>query len=145
MDLQQPTNKMSKSVDSPQGTVLVLDDPKVIEKKIKRAVTDTDNEVRFDVVSQGRRVEPAVDPRRGHRHVTPRRLADDYDMYGPLKADCAEAVVELLRPIQARYAELVDDPSATTEILRVGAEKAGAIAARTLDRAQRAAGLLAPA
>ncbi|HEY1119238.1 MAG TPA: tryptophan--tRNA ligase, partial [Acidimicrobiales bacterium] len=48
MDLQEPANKMSKSLESPQGTILVLDDPKAIEKKVKRAVTDADNEVRFD-------------------------------------------------------------------------------------------------
>ena len=52
MDLQNPTSKMSKSTDSPQGTVLVLDDPKVIEKKVKRAVTDTDGEVRFDPIGK---------------------------------------------------------------------------------------------
>jgi hypothetical protein len=61
MDLQDPTNKMSKSDDSPQGTVL-LDDPEVIEKKFKRAVTDTDRGA-LRPRGQARRVEPAVDPR----------------------------------------------------------------------------------
>src|SRR5690606_36896869 len=52
MDLQHPENKMSKSLDSPQGTVLVLDDPKVIERKFKRAVTDSEAEVRYDPESK---------------------------------------------------------------------------------------------
>ena len=67
MDLQDPTQKMSKSIDSPQGTVLMLDEPAVIEKKFKRAVTDTDGEVRYDPAGKPGRVEPAVDPRRRHR------------------------------------------------------------------------------
>lgn len=143
MDLQQPGDKMSKSLDSPQGTILVLDDPKAIEKKIKRAVTDTDNEVRFDVVekpgvSNLLSILGAVTGR------DPEALADDYDMYGPLKADTAEAVVELLRPVQTRFAELVDDEAATTDILRTGAAKAREVASVTLARAQRAVGLLPP-
>ena len=70
MDLQEPTNKMSKSVESPQGTVMVLDPPEVIERKISRAVTDSDGEVRFDVAEKPGRVEPALDPGREHRRVT---------------------------------------------------------------------------
>ncbi len=141
MDLQQPTDKMSKSLDSPQGTILVLDDPKVIEKKIKRAVTDTDNEVRFDVdekpgVSNLLSILGAATDR------DPAALADDYEMYGPLKADTAEAVVELLRPVQERFAALVHDPAATHDILATGAGKARAVATKTLERAHRAVGLL---
>ncbi len=141
MDLQNPTDKMSKSLDSPQGTILVLDDPKAIEKKIKRAVTDTDNEVRFDVVAKPG-VSNLLSILGAVTGKDPEALADDYDMYGPLKADTAEAVVESLRPVQERFAELVDDPAATTDILRTGAEKARTIASATLERAQRAVGLL---
>ena len=144
MDLQHVTDKMSKSLDSPQGTIGLLDDPKVIEKKIKRAVTDADNEVRFDRdtkpgVSNLLEILGAVTDR------SPVDLADDYQMYGPLKADTAEAVVEALRPIQDRERELAADPGAVDEILAIGAAKADAIASVTLERAQRAAGLLAPA
>ena len=67
MDLQNPTAKMSKSLDSPQGTIRLLDDPAAITKRIKSAVTDSDNEIRFDPDAEARRVEPAADPRRGHR------------------------------------------------------------------------------
>ena len=143
MDLQEPRNKMSKSVDSPQGTIRVLDDPGTIEKKIKRAVTDTDNEVRFDPdakpgVSNLLSILGAATGR------DPQALGDDYEMYGPLKADTAEAVIELLRPVQARFAELSADSDATAEVLRTGAAKARSIAEVTLDRAQRAVGLLPP-
>ena len=69
MDLQQPERKMSKSEDSPQGTILVLDPPKTIEKKIKSAVTDSGSEVRHDRDDQARRLEPHRDLRRGHRAV----------------------------------------------------------------------------
>ncbi len=141
MDLQQPDNKMSKSLDSPQGTILVLDDPKVIEKKLKRAVTDTDNEVRFDPetkpgVSNLLSILGAATGR------DPKALADDYEMYGPLKTDCAEAVVEMLRPVQERHAELVADPAATMAILAAGAAKASTVASATLTRCREAVGLL---
>ncbi|HEU5083063.1 MAG TPA: tryptophan--tRNA ligase [Acidimicrobiales bacterium] len=143
MDLQTPTNKMSKSIDSPQGTILVLDEPKVIEKKIKRAVTDTDNEVRFDPVEK-----PGVSNLLSILGVAtgkdPAALADEYSMYGPLKADAADAVVAMLEPVQARYAELVHHRSATAAILDTGAEKARTVAAATLRRVHDAVGLLPP-
>ena len=141
MDLQNPTDKMSKSLESPQGTILVLDDPKAIEKKIKRAVTDTDNEVRFDIADKPG-VSNLLSILGAATGRDPEALADEYDMYGPLKADTAEAVVEALRPVQERYAELVEDPGATTDLLRTGADKARTIASATLGRAQRAVGLL---
>ena len=143
MDLQTPTAKMSKSLDSPQGTIGILDDPKAIEKKVKRAVTDTENEVRFDPeakpgVSNLLSILGAATGR------DPEALAGDYQMYGPLKADAAEAVVELLRPVQERYAALVDDRAAVADVLRTGAHKARAIATVTLERAHGALGLLPP-
>ena len=143
MDLQRPTDKMSKSLDSPRGTIDLLDDPKTITKKIKSAVTDNDAEVRYDVeakpgVSNLLSILAAAVGR------APADVAEDYTMYGPLKADTAEAVVELLRPIQARFAELEADPAETSGLLRIGADKAREIAAATLDRARSNIGLLAP-
>ena len=141
MDLQHPTRKMSKSEESPQGTILVLEDPAAVAKKIKRAVTDADNEVRFDPdtkpgVSNLLTILAACTGR------DPVTVADDYQQYGPLKADTADAVVELLRPIQARYAELAADPAGTAALLEQGAAKARAVAGPTLARAQDAIGLL---
>ena len=141
MDLQDPTRKMSKTEESPQGVVLVLDDPEVIERKIRRAVTDAETEVRYDPpakpgVSNLLAILGAATDR------DPATAAAGYQSYGQLKADCAAAVVELLRPVQARYRELASDPQAMAAILARGADKARAVAAPTLARAREAAGLL---
>ncbi len=141
MDLQRPTAKMSKSAESPQGTVLVLDDPAVIERKFKRAVTDGDAEVTFDPdkkpgVANLLQILAAATDRR------PADVAEGYDGYGSLKADTAEAVIELLRPVRERYAGLATDPEAVRATLGGGATKAEAVAAGTLARAREAIGLL---
>ena len=140
MDLQAPERKMSKSVDSPQGTVLVLDEPKVIERKFKRAVTDSETEVRYD-----REAKPGVanllDILAAATHGDPAALAGNYTQYGPLKADAAEAVIELLRPLQARYAELTADPAETARILALGADKARKLASATMVRVRDRLGL----
>jgi tryptophanyl-tRNA synthetase len=141
MDLQAPENKMSKSDDAAPGTILVLDPPEVITKKVKRAVTDSDNEVRWDPAGKPG-VANLLSILGSATGEDPEALADRYEQYGPLKADTAEAVVELLRPLQARYAELAADPGTTTAILAKGAEKAQAKAGEVLARAQGAIGLL---
>jgi tryptophanyl-tRNA synthetase len=140
MDLQEPTRKMSKSIESPQGTVLMLDPPADIEKKFKRAVTDNDGEVRFDPATK-----PGVSNLLGILAAAtggdPTALAGQYAQYGPLKADTAAAVIELLAPLQERYRELMDDPTQLATLLDKGAERARASAAPTLQRAQAAVGL----
>jgi tryptophanyl-tRNA synthetase len=143
MDLQNPTNKMSKSVESPQGTVLVLDEPKVIERKIKRAVTDTEVDVRYDPAEKPG-VSNLLSILAAATGEEPKAVADRYEEYGPLKADTAAAVVDLLRPVQERYAELVADPAQLAATLAGGADKARTTAAVTLARARDAVGLLPP-
>ncbi len=142
MDLQNPRNKMSKSADSPQGTVTLFDSPEVITRKIKRAVTDTDAEVRYDP-----RAKPGVSNLLELLAVatdrTPADAAAGYTQYGPLKADTAAAVVEFLRPVQERFRELAADPGQVSRTLAAGAAKAQSVAAPTLARAQAAIGLLA--
>ncbi len=141
MDLQRPTAKMSKSADSPQGTVLVLDEPAVIERKFKRAVTDTGSEVTFDPDKKPG-VANLLQILAAATGKSPDDVAGGYSQYGPLKADAAAAVVELLRPVRERYTELASDPGAVRTTLRRGAEKAEAVAATTLARARAAIGLL---
>lgn len=141
MDLQHPTNKMSKSADSPQGTVSMLDEPAVIERKFKRAVTDNDAEVRYDPeakpgVSNLLSILAAATDR------PPEEVAADYTQYGPLKADTAAAVIEVLAPVQARYAQLAQDPAATSKLLAIGAERARDMSAPVLARAHDRIGLL---
>src|SRR5439155_23231468 len=132
---------MSKSAESPRGTVMVFDPPEVIEKKVKRAVTDPQTNVRYDpehkpgvsnlltilAVSTGR---------------APEQLAEEYTEYGPLKADTAAALVEFLSPVRERYVELAEDPGETAAVLKRGAEKAQQVAGATLARAKEAIGLL---
>ncbi|MBK5221498.1 MAG: tryptophan--tRNA ligase [Acidimicrobiia bacterium] len=141
MDLQEPTNKMSKSTESPQGTVGMLDEPLVIEKKFKRAVTDNDSEVSYDVAAK-----PGVSNLLSILAAATDRSIDEvasgYTQYGPLKSDTAAAVIELLRPVQARYAELSADPDATQAILARGAENAREVSTPVLERAREAVGLL---
>lgn len=141
MDLQEPMSKMGKSHESPMGTIYVLDDPAEIERKVKRAVTDTDAEVRYDPdakpgVSNLLTILGAVTER------DPDTVAKDYDRYGPLKSDTAAAVIEALRPVRDRYRALEADPAGTAAVLRAGAQKAEAVAAATLARAREAIGLL---
>ena len=140
MDLQDPTRKMSKSVDSPQGTVLMLDEPAVIVRKFKRAVTDNDGEVRFDPATKPG-VSNLLSILAAATDTTPEALEGQYQQYGPLKADTAEAVVARLAPIQARYREWTADEPALRALLVQGAEQAHAVASATLARAQQSLGL----
>lgn len=141
MDLQDPTAKMSKSAGSDAGLIYLLDDPAVIVKKFKRAVTDSDSEVRFD-----REAKPGIsnllEILAACTGDTPDTIASRYSQYGPLKADAGEAVVELLRPIQTRYGQLMTDRAELQALLRKGAAKATAVAATTLERAKRNLGML---
>jgi len=142
MDLQHPTNKMSKSANSPQGTIDVLDDLSRVAKKIKRAVTDTANTVLFDPVNRPG-VSNLLSILGACTGQDPSALADRYTQYGPLKADTSEAVVELLRPIQERFEVLAADPIATREIFAKGADKARGVAAPKLALVKERMGLLA--
>jgi tryptophanyl-tRNA synthetase len=141
MDLQDPTAKMSKSADSPQGTIDVLDDPKDIERKIKRAVTDSAGDVRWDTEAKSG-VANLLSILGACTGEPPEKLAERYEQYGPLKADTAAAVVEALRPLRERYAELSRDPGAADVILAGGAAKARVMAEATLAKVREAVGLV---
>jgi tryptophanyl-tRNA synthetase len=143
MDLQEPTRKMSKSVSSPLGTVLVLDPPEEIDRKVRKAVTDTETEVRYDPATKPG-VSNLLELLAAATGGDPADLAGRYVNYGQLKADVSEAIVELLRPVRDRHAQLTADPGYAEAVLAEGAAKAHAVAGPTLDRAMRAAGLLAP-
>jgi len=127
MDLQHPERKMSKSIDSPLGTVLVLDEPDAIRHKFRRAVTDSESEVRYDPMAKPG-VANLLSILAAATDDKPEALAGNYSQYGPLKADAAEAVIELLQPLQQRFAELEADPAETQRILATGAAKARAMA-----------------
>ncbi|HEX3393548.1 MAG TPA: tryptophan--tRNA ligase [Acidimicrobiales bacterium] len=143
MDLQSPEDKMSKSSQSPRGVVLALDDPDTIERKFRRAVTDPGATVRYDLEHKPG-VSNLIQILAAATNRLPEEVAGEYDQYGALKADTAAAVIELLRPLRERYAELAGDSGAVEAVLAKGAAKARAVAAETLARVQDAIGLLAP-
>jgi len=142
-DLQEPTAKMSKSSNTDAGIVYMLDEPAAILKKFKRAVTDSDGEVRFDRAEKPG-VSNLIEILAACTSRTPQKVAAEYTQYGPLKADAGEAVVEILSPIQHRYHELMGDKAELSRLLRTGAEKARAVASATLERTYNNIGLLAP-
>jgi tryptophanyl-tRNA synthetase len=142
-DLQDPTSKMSKSSSSEAGIVYLDDEPAAIMKKFKRAVTDSESEVRFDRATKPG-VSNLLEILAACTGRTPDAVAADYTQYGPLKNDTGEAVVAVLGPIQERYRELLADRAELARLLRVGADKARGVASRTLERAYTNIGLLPP-
>jgi tryptophanyl-tRNA synthetase len=143
MDLQHPDRKMSKSVNSPLGTVLMLDPPEEIERKVRKAVTDTDGEVHYDPTTKPG-VSNLLELLAVSTGTTPGEAAASYGRYGDLKAAVAEALVELLRPVRERRAALTADAGAVPALLALGAEKARGVASVTYARAAAAIGLLPP-
>ncbi len=141
MDLQHPAQKMAKSATSPAGTISIDDPPEEIDRKIRRAVTDAGTEVRFDRDDKPG-VSNLLEILAAATGASPEAVAARYDSYGALKADVAAAVVEMLRPVRERYLEFTRDPGALARILEQGAQRAEKIAAATLERAQRAIGLV---
>ncbi|MFD4247901.1 tryptophan--tRNA ligase [Streptomyces sp. NPDC058525] len=144
MDLQEPTSKMGKSDANGTGIVYLLDEPEVVRKKVMRAVTDSGE----DGVVYDRESRPGVanllDILAACTGADPVRLAEGYTGYGALKRDVADAVVELLRPVRERHAELAADPVQVDKVLREGAGRARELARPVVDRAYEAIGLLAP-
>ncbi|RXS69565.1 tryptophan--tRNA ligase [Streptomyces sp. TM32] len=142
-DLQDPSIKMSKSASSPKGIVDLLDDPKVTAKKVKSAVTDTDTVIRFD-----REAKPGVSNLLTILSTLTDTSVPDLErsyegkMYGALKTDLAEAMVDFVTPFRNRTQEYLDDPETLDAILAKGAEKARAVAAETLATTYDRLGLL---
>ena len=132
MDLQEPTKKMSTTGGSAQGTLLMLDSPDVVRKKVRSAVTDSGSEVRRGPEKPG--VTNLIDIMTVATGESAEAIEARYDGggYGPFKGDVAEAIVALLEPIQQRYAELRGDPAELTRLLALGAGKAREVAAPTL-------------
>lgn len=147
MSLQEPTKKMSKSDDNPNGYIMLLDEPKKIEKKLKKAVTDSDEQARiyFD-----REEKPGVSNLLTLLSVaTGKSISDlvpEYEdkMYGHLKKDTADAVVSMIEPIQQRFYQIRDDQAELNRIMKIGAEKAATKAEKTLTAVYDAIGFVRP-
>ncbi|MDF2183900.1 tryptophan--tRNA ligase [Grimontia hollisae] len=146
MSLQDPTKKMSKSDDNRNNVIGLLEDPKSIAKKIKRAVTDSDEPPRvlFDIENK-----PGVANLMGLMSVATGKSFAEIEaeyadkMYGHLKTDTADAVVAMLEPVQARYKEYRADRTYLDQVMKTGAEKASARAAYTLKKVYDVVGFVA--
>ena len=141
MDLQDPTSKMSKSASTDSGIIYLLDDNSTIEKKFKRAVTDSDGVVVYDRENKPG-VSNLLDILSAATGNNVESLAASYNQYGPLKKDTGEAVIALIEPIRSRYHELMADPAELSRLLMIGNDRARNVAAATLSRAHKAIGLL---
>jgi tryptophanyl-tRNA synthetase len=141
MDLQFPDRKMSTTGGSEQGTVLVLDEPEVVAKKVRSAVTDSGSDVVRAPDKPG--ISNLIEILAAVRGVTPEEVEREWDGsgYGGFKQAVADAVVEYLRPARERYQELRADQQQLEAILAAGAEKARAIASDTMIDVRRAMGV----
>ena len=141
MDLQEPTNKMSTTGGTETGTVLVLDDPKTVTKKIKSAVTDSGSEVKRGEGKEG--IANLIEILAVARGTTEEEIEREFEGsgYGDFKGAVAEAVVDLLAPVRERYEELRPDEAALEATLTAGAEKARGIASGTLAEVRSAIGI----
>lgn len=141
MDLQDPTSKMSKSATADNGIIYLLDSNTTIEKKFKRAVTDSDGVVEFD-----RETKPGIanllEILSACTNTPIKNLVDQYNQYGPLKKDTGEAVIALLEPIRDRYANLLGDKTELLRLLSIGNDRARQVASVTLAKAHLAIGML---
>jgi tryptophanyl-tRNA synthetase len=141
MDLQEPTKKMSTTGGSESGTVLVLDDPKTVTKKIKSAVTDSGSEVKRGEGKEGiANLTQILAVARGSSEEEIEREFEGSG-YGDFKGAVAEAVVDFLAPVRERYEELRPDETALEQALEAGAEKARALASPTLAEVRSAIGI----
>ena len=132
MDLQEPERKMSTTGGTPQGTVLVLDEPGAIRKKFGSAVTDSGREIARSPEKPG--ITNLIDILAVSRGIDQTQVEKEFEGagYGDFKKAVAEGVVELLTPLRERYEELRPDEAELDRILGIGAEKASAIAAPVL-------------
>ena len=141
MDLQTPDRKMSTTGGTPQGTVLVLDEPKAIAKKIRSSVTDSGSEVRRGPDKPG--VSNLIDILAAVRGIEPEAVEREFDGagYGAFKQAVADAVIDYLAPVRERYHELRADEPGLERTLSEGAEKARAIATETVADVRQAMGV----
>lgn len=142
MDLQDPSKKMSKSEDNPNGYILIMDAPEVIRKKVSRAVTDSLGIVKYCDEQPG--VKNLINILSSITGRTGEDIEKDYigKGYAELKTDVAEAIVKELEPIQNKVKELLNDKTYLESIYKKGAEKANYVATKTLRKMQKKIGLI---
>ncbi|MBU3196423.1 tryptophan--tRNA ligase [Clostridium algidicarnis] len=142
MDLQDPSKKMSKSEDNPNGYILIMDPPGVIRKKVSRTVTDSIGIVNYSDDQPG--VKNLINILSSIKGILPKDVAKNYEGlgYSDLKKDVAEAIIEELLPIQTKINELMSNKTYLEDIYKKGAEKANYVANKTLRKMQKKIGLI---
>ena len=140
MSLQDPARKMSKSDENPNASIYLMDDPDTIRRKFKRAVTDSEARVRYSEEQPG--IRNLIDIYSSCTGKTPQEVEKEFDGkgYGDFKAAVGEAVVDVLRPVQERFAELEKDKTYIDSIIKENAEKANYFAQKTLRKVQKKVG-----
>ncbi|MGI6004635.1 MAG: tryptophan--tRNA ligase [Christensenellales bacterium] len=141
MSLQDPLKKMSKS-DDENAFIALLDKPEVIERKIRRAVTDSQGVVRYSDDQPG--VRNLIDILFAFTGKAPGDIAAEFEGkgYGELKAAAADAVIAALEPLQARYAQYMADKAYLQQVMARGAQRAERLAARTMEKVRRKLGFV---
>ncbi|SUB81097.1 Tryptophan--tRNA ligase [Pragia fontium] len=146
MSLLEPTKKMSKSDDNRNNVIGLLEDPKSVVKKLKRAVTDSDEPpvVRYDLANKAG-VSNLLDILSGVTGKSIATLEQEFEgkMYGHLKTEVADAVAGMLTELQERYHRFRNDEAFLQQVMRDGAAKARARAKETLDKVNQAVGFVA--
>ena len=140
MSLQEPDKKMSKSDENENAFIALLDPPDVIRRKIKRAVTDSEGEIRLAESKPG--VSNLLSIYAAVKGIAPEEAEREFANmgYGDLKEGVSEAVVGVLQPLQQRYQDLRGDKAFLNGLMEQGAEKAGYVARKTLSKVQRKIG-----
>lgn len=140
--LKDPSVKMSKSSEDENSYILMLDDPKTIERKIKRAVTDSDANFCYSDDQPG--LKNLINIYQAFSNKSVDDIVKEYEgeSYGPFKNDLAELVIESLRPIQEEYNRLINDKAYLEEVMAKGASKASYLANKTLRKVYRKVGFV---
>jgi tryptophanyl-tRNA synthetase len=138
-DLADPTRKMDKSARDAAGVVFILDEPDLVRRKVKRAVTDSLERLEYRPEAQPG-LANLLEILAACTGKAPREVADAFTSYGALKEAVADAVIEELRPIRSRTLELLDDPAELDRVRAEGADRARTRGAHRLESALRLAG-----
>jgi tryptophanyl-tRNA synthetase len=142
MSLQDPDSKMSKSDENPNNYIALLDEPSIILKKIKRAVTDSNTEIKYDKARVG--LYNLINIYSAYSDHSPSSIENMYigKMYSDFKNDLGELIIESLRPIQDEYSRIYNDKAYLDDLLSEGTIKARHFASRTLEKVYRKIGLI---
>lgn len=142
MSLQNPEYKMSKSDENENGYILLLDEPDVINRKMKRAVTDSLSEIKYRDEQPG--IKNLINIYSAFTGESVEEIVNKYEGkgYGKFKGDLAEVIIEGLRPIQEKYNDYMNNKDYLEKVYKNGAEKAEKVARKTLRKVYKKTGFI---